>query len=68
MTSVVVTGTGLLTAAGLGHDPLEHALQSGRSFVEQRADGLRWSRISPDLIAWPEAPEWQAALEYAGLG
>ncbi len=68
MTSIVVTGTGLLTAAGLGHDPLERALESGRCFVEPRADGLRCSRVSTDLIAWPEAPEWQAAREYAGLG
>ena len=68
MSSVVVTGTGLLTAAGLGHELLEQALVGRRSFVQQRPDGLRCSHVSTDLIYWPAAAEWQAAREYAGFG
>ncbi len=66
MSSVVVTGTGLLTAAGLGHAALWQALRSGKSFVQLESDGLRGSLVAASDLFWPDLPEWQAAREYAG--
>lgn len=66
MSSVVVTGTGLLTAAGSGCDKLEHALSEGRSLVQIRGDGLACSNIELDLVYWPDHPQWRAAREFAG--
>jgi len=68
MSSIVVTGTGLVTAAGLGHAVLQGALAAGQSFVRPCSDGSRGSEVSAELLFWPNEPEWQAMREYAGLG
>ena len=66
MSPVVVTGTGLLTAAGLGSERLARALQDGQSLVQTRPDGLSCSDVALELVTWPDHPQWQASREFAG--
>lgn len=69
MARVVITGTGLVTAAGLGGAPLRTALDEKRSF-RTAVSGLPLSvaPVSPALLYWPDHPDWAPAREFAGFG
>jgi 3-oxoacyl-[acyl-carrier-protein] synthase II len=69
MSSVVITGSGLVTAAGRGSSALLEAMKSRRSFVRPHdGEPFATARVSKNVIVWPDAPDWLVGRDYAAWG
>ncbi|MGW2545525.1 beta-ketoacyl synthase N-terminal-like domain-containing protein, partial [Kitasatospora sp. NPDC001574] len=68
MSEVIVTGTGVVSPAGLGTEPLWSAMAAGRSFFD--SDGpLPWPVAAVDrgTVGWPPGKPWVDNRKYANL-
>nr|WSY51499.1 hypothetical protein OG999_16145 [Streptomyces sp. NBC_00886] len=65
---IVVTGTGVISPAGLGTARLWEAMAAGKTFFDQpEGDGLPWPTAAVDSseITWPTGRSWANASKYA---
>ncbi|WP_327680664.1 beta-ketoacyl synthase N-terminal-like domain-containing protein [Kitasatospora sp. NBC_00458] len=68
MSDVIVTGTGVVSPAGLGTEPLWSAMAAGRSFFDP-AGPLPWPVAAVDRgsVQWPPGKPWIDNRKYANL-
>ena len=63
---VVITGTGIISAAGRGAEPLLVALGDGRSFLQQHgSEPWPSARVDDEFFPWPSGPTWADLKKYA---
>lgn len=67
--SVLLTGTGLITAAGRGAAPVLAAMDAGKPLFEQVPGALPWptSMLDPADTAWPDGVSWANTRKYANV-
>jgi len=69
MPEVLLTGTGLITAAGHGAAPVLAAMDAGKPLLEDSVGGLPWptAAVDPADTPWPEGKLWANAQKYANV-
>lgn len=66
---VLLTGTGLITAAGRGTAPVLAAMDAGKPAFQDLPGGLPWptSAVDPQDTPWPQGASWANTRKYANV-